>query len=160
MSDFDQIRMVLARYVRGADQRNGALLAQQFAEDGVVEIRARHGSEMATVGELKGRDQISDAVTNMMAAHPEGGWSHHTTFDHIIDITGDQAEMDAQFIMYRTQATPEPKGGWPAGTVGVQGTIEPLEAGYYRPSLRRIDGRWLITHLRIDHDLSFAVPGA
>ncbi|MGP4669550.1 nuclear transport factor 2 family protein [Agrobacterium pusense] len=152
--------MVLARYVRGADRRDGDLVAAQLTEDGVVEIRIREAGRERTVGQLNGRSQIAGAVSAMMSPHPEGGWSHHTTFDHIIDIDDDTAQMDAQFIMYRTEAAKEPEGGWPVGTVGPQGIVEPRESGYYRPRPRRFDGRWQISHLLIDHDLAFAMNPA
>jgi hypothetical protein len=34
----------------------------------------------------------------MMKPHPSRGWSHHTTHDHIIDVNGDDATLDAQFV--------------------------------------------------------------
>src|SRR4029077_7955861 len=32
--------------------------------------------------------------------------------------------------------------GWPEGASGAQGTVQPIEGGYYRPILRRVDGVW------------------
>jgi hypothetical protein len=43
--------------------------------------------------------------------------------------------------------------------VETQGTVQPIEAGYYRPILRRVDGVWTITTLRIIRTLPMAFPG-
>jgi hypothetical protein len=45
------------------------------------------------------------------------------------------------------------------GASGAQGTVQPIEAGYYRPILRRVDGVWKITTMRITHSLPMAFPG-
>jgi hypothetical protein len=41
---------------------------------------------------------IAAAVSQMMKPHPSRGWSHHPTHDHIIDVNGDDATLDAQFV--------------------------------------------------------------
>jgi hypothetical protein len=38
-------------------------------------------------------------------------------------------------------------------------TVQPIEAGYYRPVLRRVNGAWKIDTLRIVHNLPYAFPG-
>jgi hypothetical protein len=47
----------------------------------------------------------------------------------------------------------------PKARLETQGTVQPIEAGYYRPILRRVDGGWKITTLRITHSLLMAFPG-
>jgi hypothetical protein len=51
--------------------------------------------------------------------------------------------------------TPKPEGGWPVGTFGAQGTIKPIESGYYRFAFRRTDGAWRIRHLDVIHDIPY-----
>lgn len=158
MEKFD-IQEVFARYVRAADRRDGAALAALFVPDGRVKISWRDGAIESPVGQLEGRAAISRAVTHMMRPHPPRGWSHHTTHDPLIEIEGDIAEIDTQFIVFNTVGAEKPVGGWPEGALGLQGTVTPIEAGYYRATLRRRDGAWLIEELRILHDLPMAVPG-
>jgi hypothetical protein len=95
-----------------------------------------------------------------MTAHPPLGWSHHTTHDHIIDIYGDEATIDAQFVVFSTVGRARPDDGWPPNASGAQGTITPIESGYYQPRLTRVDGAWKIAHHTIILDLPMAFPGA
>src|SRR5712671_1780656 len=99
------------------------------------------------------------AMSQMMKPHPARGWSHHTTHDHIIDVNGDDATLDAQFVVFEVRGKERPAAGWPEGAFGAQGTVQPIEAGYYRPILRRVDGVWKITTMRITHNLPYAFPG-
>jgi hypothetical protein len=109
---------------------------------------------------LIGGAGVEYAVTNFMSAHPEGGSSHHTTLDHLIDIDGDQVHLNAQFIVYRVQAAARPPEGWPAGAAGAQGTVQPIESGYYDTELRRVDGEWKIVRHSVLMDMPIALPGA
>jgi hypothetical protein len=54
---------------------------------------------------------------------------------------------------------PPLRAGWLEGTFGAQGTVQPIEAGYYRPILRRVNGVWKITTMRITHNIPYAFPG-
>jgi hypothetical protein len=106
-----------------------------------------------------GRDTIAAAVSQMMKSRPSRGWSHRTTHDHIIDVNGDDATLDAQFVVFEVRSKERPAAGWPEGAFGTQGTVQPIEAGYYRPILRRVDGVWEITTMRITHNIPYAFPG-
>jgi len=160
MNEWQKVQEQLARYVRAVDHRDGAAMAKLFAADGRVEIFYAVGGDRQQIGELVGRDAIAAAVTGMMLPHPARGWSHHTTHDPIIEISGDRATIDAQFIVYNVVGAERPPQGWPAGVVGAQGTIKPIESGYYRPVLRRGPDGWLFETHRIFHDLPMAFPGA
>jgi hypothetical protein len=93
----------------------------------------------------------------MMRPHPPRGRSHHTTHDHLIEIDGEEARIDAQFVVFRTLGAEKPAGGWPSDEMfALQGTIIPIESGYYRPSLCRVDGNWLIESMQIIHALPMA----
>jgi hypothetical protein len=158
MSEEEKVRQVLGRYVRAADHRNGKAMAELFAPGGKVEMFHSNAGRLERLGELVGPDAIIAAVEHMMQPHPARGWSHHTTHDAIIEVDGDRASIDAQFVVFNVVGAEMPQGGWPAGAVGAQGTITPIESGYYRPILRRVDGRWLIETHRIYLDLPMAFP--
>jgi hypothetical protein len=153
MSDEREIQQVLARYVRAADQRNPDAMADLFLADGKVEIFYNNAGVAEPLGELIGPEAIGSAVAAMMKPHPPRGWSHHTTHDPIIQVEGVTATLDAQFVVYSVVGAQMPEGGWPEGTKGAQGTITPIETGYYRPILKKVDGRWMLAHHRIYLDL-------
>ena len=156
MSDEREIQEVLARYVRAADYRDGDAMARLFLPDGKVEIFYNNAGTPEAIGELVGPGAISAAVTGMMEPHPPRGWSHHTTHDPIIEVDGDTATLDAQFVMFKVVGAEKPEGGWPAGARGAQGTVTPAESGYYRPTLKKVDGQWKLDQLRIYLDLPAA----
>jgi hypothetical protein len=155
MSDIQHIKEVLARYVRAVDHRDGDAIARLFVDDGQVEIFEGQQSPRK-IGKLAGAVQVGQAVAGMMPPHQKRGWTHHTTMDHIIEIDGETAKMDAQFIVYYTLGNEKPDAGWPAGTSGAQGIVRPAEAGYYRSKLRRVNEKWLITQHQITLDLPIA----
>lgn len=156
MSDEREIQEVLARYVRAADHRDGAAMSNIFLPEGRTEIFYNNAGTAELLGELVGSKAIGAAVANLMKPHPPRGWSHHTTHDPIIEVKGDTATLDAQFVVFNVVGAEKPEGGWPKGAFGAQGTITPIESGYYRPILRKVDGRWMMAHLRIYHDLPYA----
>lgn len=159
MSDQRQVQEVLARYVRAADRRDGTAMSSLFVEHARVEI---HEGQQAPrqIGLIEGSGAIGAAVAGLMKPHPAGGWSHHTTHDPIIDIDGDVATIDAQFIVYDTSGESKPPAGWPDSAFGAQGRVAPIEAGYYRSRLVRKDGQWKIDLHRIHLDLPMAFPDA
>jgi hypothetical protein len=160
MSDERDVQQVLARYVRAADRRDGDALAGLFVSDGVVEIYYNQAGTPEKIGELVGAHAIGSAIASMMTPHPPRGWSHHTTHDHIIDIDGDNATLDAHFVVFSTVGDARPTAGWPEGASGAQGKITPIESGYYRPHLRRVDGTWKIVRHEIILDQPMAFPEA
>jgi hypothetical protein len=76
--------------------------------------------------------------------------------NHLVEVAGDEATFDAQFIVYNVVGLAKPAGGWPVGARGAQGTITPIESGYYKSQLRRADRAWKIVHCAIHHDLPYA----
>ena len=123
MSAENEIREIVSRYTRAADQRDGGTLAELYEADAVVEIRYRGPDGMELLGTLSGGAQIAAAMSTAMAPHPPLGWSHHTTYDHLVSVDGDEASIDTQFITFDVVGTRKPEGGWPAGTFGAQGTL-------------------------------------
>jgi hypothetical protein len=158
MTDEQAVLQVLAKYVRGADARDGAAVAALFALNGRVEIFYSNAGKLEPTAELVGQEAIASAVSNMMQAHPARGWSHHTTHDSIIEVSGDEAQIDAQLIVFNVLGKERPATGWPEGVSGTQGIVAPIQSGYYRPTLRRIDGAWKFETLRIVLDLPIAYP--
>lgn len=159
MSDHRAVQEVLARYVRAADRRNGAAMSSLFIEEARVEIY--EGQQVPRqIGVIEGSGAIGAAVAGMMNAHPAGGWSHHTTHDPIIDIDGDVATIDAQFIVYDTIGACKPPTGWPDSAFGAQGRVVPIEAGYYHSRLVRMGRQWKIDLHLIYLDLPMAFPDA
>lgn len=156
MSDQREIQEVLARYVRAADHRDGAAMSDLFLPEGKVEIFYNNAGTPELLGELVGPQAIGGAVTTMMKPHPPRGWSHHTTHDPIIEVKGDTGTLDAQFVVFNVVGAEKPEGGWPEGASGAQGTITPIETGYYRPILKKVGGRWMMAHHRIYLDLPMA----
>lgn len=156
MSDEREIQQVLARYVRAADQRDGAAMADLFLPDGEVEIFYNNAGTAELLGTLVGPEAICDAVTTMLRPHPPRGWSHHTTHDPIIEVIGDAATLDAQFVVFEVIGAEKPAGGWPKDAHGAQGRIVPIESGYYRPLLKKVGGRWRLARHRIYLDLPAA----
>jgi hypothetical protein len=156
MSTESEIRRIVSRYTRAADQRDGEALAQLFEADAVVDVhyhRGPDGDEL--LGTLSGGAQIAKAMSTAMAPHPPLGWSHHTTYDHLVDIDGDEASIETQFITFDVVGIRKPEGGWPAGTFGAQGSIKTIESGYYCFAFRRTDGVWRIRHLGVSHDIPY-----
>ncbi|HEY3714254.1 MAG TPA: nuclear transport factor 2 family protein [Jatrophihabitantaceae bacterium] len=163
MSVENEIREIVSRYTRAADQRDGAALAKLYEADAVVEVHyhggAGPGSRMELLGTLSGAEQIEAAMSppphGSMVAHPPLGWSHHTTYDHLVTVDGDEASIETQFITFDVVGAGTPEGGWPAGTFGAQGTIKPIESGYYRFAFRRTGGAWRIRHQDVIHDIPY-----
>jgi hypothetical protein len=158
MSAERAVQQVLAHYVRAADQLNGEALSNLFTADGKVEIYDFNAGNPKLLFILEGKNEIANAISNLMKPHLEKGWSHHTTYDHIIAVKDTNAEMDAQFIRFDSVGALRPDSGWSSGTIGLMGSVTPTESGYYKPSLKNINGEWKITTHRIYHDLTFAFP--
>lgn len=158
MSDERKVQEVLARYVRAADRRDGKSQGALFTDDAIVDVFVKTGPDAyQQIGEpIIGGAGVAYAVDNFMAPHPEGGSSHHVTADHLIEIDGDRAHMNAHFVVFEVRALSRPAAGWPADAFGAQGTIRPIESGYYDTDLRRIDGEWKIVQHRVLHDMPYA----
>lgn len=155
MSPERAIQQILAKYVRAADALDGEKLSNLFIPEGKVEIYDFNEGKPNLLFVLSGKSEIANAISNLMKPHPPKGWSHHTTHDHIIEVKGGDAEMDAQFIRFDSIGAIRPQDGWPAGMVGLIGSVKPTESGYYKPSLKFLNGEWKITTHRIFHDLTF-----
>jgi hypothetical protein len=152
------VQQVLAHYVRAHDRRDGAAMGALFTPEARVTIFYNNNPdrEPEVIGELAGREAIAQATARMMKPHPPRGWSHNATDGLLIDIDGDRATVDAQFMVFTILGDAKPASGWPAGATGAMGTIRPIESGYYTQKLVRVEGQWLIESLQVRHNLPFA----
>ncbi|MCZ4123400.1 nuclear transport factor 2 family protein [Streptomyces sp. H39-S7] len=160
MRDEREIQQILARYVRATDRRDGTAQGALFSDDAIVQLYVKTGPDRhEPFGEpISGGAGVRYAVDHFMVPHPEGGSSHHTTSDHLIEVDGDRAHLNAQFVVFEVRATPRPADGWPADAWGAQGTIRPIESGYYDMDLERVQGQWKIVHHRILGDMPMVLP--
>jgi hypothetical protein len=154
------VQQVLALYVRDTDHRDGADLSKLFTPEGTVDISAKNatGNYQPVGSPLVGRAAIANAVTNLQT--PVGGLTsqHHVTSDPLVEVQGSTAHLNVQFLTYDVQGAAEPATGWPGGTAGAQGTIKPIEVGYYDLTFQRVGTGWEISDLRILHDLPVVLP--
>jgi hypothetical protein len=156
MSDELAVQQVLAHYVRAHDRRDGAAMAALFTPEARVTIFYNNAGGLEPLGEIVGREAIANATVHMMKPHPPRGWSHNATDGLLIEIDGDQATVDAQFMVFIILGDAKPASGWPAGAGGAMGRITPIESGYYTQKLVRVEGQWLIESLQVRHNLPFA----
>jgi hypothetical protein len=156
MTDETMILNVLGQYTRAHDRRDPDAMAALFTSDATIEIVDAVGGADRPLGRLEGREAIRDAVRQMMAPHDNRAWSQNVISAPIVTIKGDEAAIDAQFMVFSILAAEVPLGGWPTGTYGAQGRIVPIEAGQYRPTMRRTSSGWAIVAMRIEHRLPMA----
>src|SRR5262249_34775906 len=128
MSDERKVEEVMAHYVRETDRRDGKALGALFTADAEVHTSTKDLSgEYHTVGEpLIGAAGVTYGIDHIMHPNPPGGSSHHTTSNHLVEIDGDRAHLNAQFIVFETRTADKPSGDSPA-----LGTTRPIESGYY-----------------------------
>ncbi|MFE7750472.1 nuclear transport factor 2 family protein [Streptomyces sp. NPDC057428] len=159
MSDRLEIIEVLARYVRALEERDAKAVAALFAPEGAFEIQSRSGREAyATRVTVTGPDKIQALMESGTLPATRG--NQYFTTDHIVDIDGDEARMDAQFLTVESNVEGTAGQNWPVGSVMLQGALALSMAGHYASVLRKIDGRWALTSHRVRHNLPMAVPPA
>jgi hypothetical protein len=158
MGDRNEILEVLARYVRALEERDGKAVVALFAPDGEFTLFGRYGrDDYVDAGvHVVGRDNIRAMVE--IDSMPPGRGMHYLTSDHIVEISGDEASMSAQFVAVESNANLRSESRWSTATNIVQGTLALTMIGHYDSRLRRIDGRWVFTVHRVKHSLPIALP--
>jgi hypothetical protein len=159
VSEERAVQEVLARYVRAVDARSADEVAELYVQDGKEILSYNRAGTPEFIAAFTGTQSIRDAVANILPPHPPLGWAHHATFDPIIAVDGVTASLHAQFVVFEVRGAARPADGWPPGASGGQGTITPIESGYYRISLRRTPDGWRITENHTIVDLPPALPG-
>jgi SnoaL-like domain len=125
VSDERLIQEVLARYARAVDARDGEAVAELYEPEGRERLSYNRSGSAEPIAEFEGSEAIRHAVATILPAHPHLGWAHHTTFDPIIVVAGDTADLDAQFVVYSVQGDERPASGWPRGATGAKGESSP-----------------------------------
>jgi hypothetical protein len=124
MSNRNQIREIAARNNRNADWRDGETMATLDEPDAIVEIHYHEpsGTQSLGLGTLSRGAQITAAMRTAIVppANDDLG-----SIDGQGD--GDEASIVTQFITFDVVGTRESESGWPAGTFGTQGVINPIE---------------------------------
>jgi uncharacterized protein (TIGR02246 family) len=115
MGDEDQIRRTLAEYSHACDDGRFDDLADLFAPDARLSVLGNVAS---------GRDAIR---TSLAGAQPEGRRGVHITANTVVDVDGDSATAETDYLFVRA--------------TGV-GAVEVVAAGRYRDTLVRHPDRW------------------
>ncbi|MEO6315253.1 MAG: nuclear transport factor 2 family protein [Chitinophagaceae bacterium] len=157
MSPERAVQQVLAKYVRAADRLDAVAICNLFVAGGKVEVSYANDGKQELIFVLTGHAEISHGISDIMRPHPPGGWSQHTTFDPIIEVSGEYATCDVQFIRFDTLGNDQATAGWPGVTKGVAEAILPTESGYYQSILQKKADDWKIANLKIFHELPFAI---
>lgn len=56
-------------------------------------------------------------------------WFVGGSCDHIVEIDGERAHLNAQFVVFQVRAAARPAYGRPTRASGTQGTVQPVESG-------------------------------
>jgi 3-phenylpropionate/cinnamic acid dioxygenase small subunit len=148
MSDEYQVREVLAKSVRAADRRNSAEYVELFADDFMYEVVLRWGEDKIEqiVGPIADRSELQALVDHPGLAYAKGGWQHHYTHDHLVEVDGNLAKINAQYLVVNTQITGENSS-----------TTEVGPSGYYDLRLKKFDGEWKITEYHVVSDVPWVL---
>jgi 3-phenylpropionate/cinnamic acid dioxygenase small subunit len=123
MSDKDEIRELLARYCFALDAERFDEMAALFTADGVWETAFGTGTGRAGI--------IAQARRIAMGERPR---RVHLTTNIVIDITGDTATAQSNWVLFQNSD---------AGPVISSG-------GAYSDRLEKQGGQWFFRHRRID----------
>jgi hypothetical protein len=157
MNDRHEIVELLARYVRALEKRDGEAVAALFTPDGEFELFGRSGRDDYAAGvKVVGRENICAMVNGGSVAPGRG--MHYLTTDRIVEINGDEASLDAQFVAVESNADLPTNSTWTTAQGIVHGTLALTMIGRYDSRLARIDGRWAFTVHRVKHNLPIVIP--
>lgn len=122
--DEEQIRKLHAVYAQCTDDGDARGKSELFAED---------AKYYPSSGEVTGREAIYETVAASVASRPVDLQSKHMCGNAIITVTGDAAEAQTDYVVYRRQRS-EP---WDIAQIG----------RYYDKFVRR-NGTWLFSENR------------
>jgi hypothetical protein len=124
-----EIQQVLYRYCRGVDRGDAAMIAGVYHPDGVD----HHGPWKGL-----GRDFAPVVVGHLDKM--ELASQHHIT-NVLIELDGDEADVESYYIAYQAEATDAGPG-------------HSLTCGRYLDRFAKRNGVWLIAHRRVVIDVS------
>ena len=125
VADQQEIHDVLARYCRGVDRRDPALIVGAFHDDATDD----HGAGIASPAEL------ARSIVNSPVPRPY----MHFQGNQLIEVEGDVARAETYFLSFQHR---ERDGR----------TYTRTRAGRYVDRLERRDGRWRIAHRTVVDD--------
>jgi hypothetical protein len=157
MTDKREIIEALAHYVRALEERDGDAIAALFAPDGEFEVFGRDGVNGYAASGIRvvGRDKIRAMIEN--GSLPPGRGMHYLTTDHIVEINGDEATMDAQFVAVESNTGVASDHDWTTAAKMLRGSLALSMVGRYDSQLQRVHGRWVFTTHRVKHNLPLAI---
>lgn len=147
---------VLGRYIQALEDRDADAIAALFPPDGqFLNYDRASAREFAPRGAgINGREMIRAAMR--AAARPAGHGFHYFTTDHIVEISGDDATVRANFLAAESTGKVHLAPGWTLAGGMLSGSIALTMTGRYESELRRFQGRWLLTVHRVKQNLSHA----
>ncbi|WP_409467827.1 nuclear transport factor 2 family protein [Streptomyces sp. HC307] len=91
----------MARYVGAVDSRDGDALTSLYTTDGRERLVYHNsGGTPQEIATFAGRAEIQTSLNTLLPEHKPGAWAHHTTFDHIVTLSGDRVTLHAQFVVW------------------------------------------------------------
>lgn len=146
----DEIRELMARYVRHADEKNWSLLASLFIPNGVFMPLDVEGVPLIV---MEGREHIADTISNSVGA----ATAIHHLFSYEISVSGDDKakgvfSMEDYLIRPESEILPQTSHG----NIPAFRTLRGY--GHYHGDFVKLDGVWHIEKLiqtRIKLDFTF-----
>lgn len=137
LSDETKINNVLSYYVRFVDIRDANSLGKLFINNATIETFNNFNNKEEILGRLNTSKELIDSFHTMMISHGYGEYSHHVTTDRIIEyVSSDVAKIDAQFLMFKVKSY---------DSSSQKSSITPLESGYYKVKLKKVNNQWKIS---------------
>ncbi|MDA6565694.1 nuclear transport factor 2 family protein, partial [Escherichia coli] len=128
MSPERAVQEVMARYVRAVDSRDSDALVALYTPDGQERLSYNRNGIHEPIAAFRGEEELRVALATFLPPHQPGEWAHHATFDHLVSVQEDRANLQAQFVVYVvTESATSP---------------EAQLTGYYDWELVQIDGTW------------------
>jgi hypothetical protein len=125
MTDQEDIRQVLARFIQLRDDKHFAEWVELFTEDGTFE----YGPHT-----LNGRSAIRENVEALLR-HDRG---KHLCVNSIIDISGESAAVSSDFLKVNPVDKGDGTSGYEIGTIGRYEDRFVLRDGAWRIASRRV----------------------
>jgi hypothetical protein len=137
----DEIRELMARYVRYADEKRWDDLARLFTQDGVFTPLDATGNPVAR---MAGREQIARVIGSTVgdATVIHHLFSYEIAFQSAVSATGIFAMED--YIVRPESAEP------PSHREGAVAAFQTMHGfGHYRPAFMKASGEWRIANMTL-----------
>jgi hypothetical protein len=119
---------VVAGLAHAQDDRDWAALRRLFADEVLLDLSAHHFGRPPTTLSASGLAELARATLEGFDC------THHTAANLVVRSSGDEAECRTHVIAYHH-------------VVAEPGVVDYCTMrGYWRLKLRKLGGRWLITH--------------